>query len=90
MAGQLIRGAGLADDGSVEQLGVMLVVHPVGSPGRPGELWRWLYLTMVWSSELIEVLWHCVRTHVDVPKVSFASGTCDGLAAHGTEYARYP
>ena len=90
MAGQLIRGAGLADDGSVEQLGVMLVVHPVGSPGRPGELWRWLYLTMVWSSELIEVLWHCVRTNVNVPKVSFASGTCDGLAAHGTEYARYP
>jgi len=51
---------------------------------------RWLYLTVVWSSELIEVLWHCVRTNVDVPKVSFASGTCDGLAAHGTEYARYP
>jgi len=66
----------------------MLIVHPVASPGRPGEPWRWLYLTVVWSSELIEVLRHCVRAHVDVPKVSFAYGR--GHAAHGAEYAPYP
>lgn len=90
MTGQLVSGAGLADDGPVEQLGVMLIVYPVASPGRPGELWRWQYHIVVWSSELIEVLWHCVRTYVDVPKVSFASGTCGGHATHRTEYARYP
>jgi len=89
IAGQLIRGAGLADDGPVELLGVVIVVHPVASPGRPGELWRWLYLTVVWSGELLEVLRHCVRAYVDIPEVSFASGTGGGHAAHVIEYARY-
>ena len=60
MAGQLIRGAGLAD----ERSGSAARRHPHRLPssfaGALGEFWRWPYLTVVWSSELIEVLWRCV------------------------------
>ena len=81
----VIDGACLTDEGPVEQLSMMLTVQPVAPPGHPGERGRRLYLTAIWPGQLIQAFRPCVRAHVDVPKVSVASGARGWHTAHSTK-----